>query len=150
MNDLPARHSFLRQCLVVALVVPLMSLACPPSARAQQAPAPASQTTDVGGVTVRVKPKPLEAGAHELVFGVSLDTHSQPLDDNLGETTVLVVDGTALKPARVSGSGPGGHHRDVVLSFDMPSVDFKSVELRIQRAGESSPRTFRWDGAAWR
>jgi hypothetical protein len=104
----------------------------------------------VGGVTVRVKPKPIAAGTRELVFGVSLDTHSQPLDDNLGETTVLVVDGTALKPARVSGSGPGGHHRDVLLSFDVPSADFKSVELRTQRAGESSARTFRWDGAAWR
>jgi len=150
MNDLAARHSFLRQSFVAALVVPLMSLAWPPSTRAQQAPAPVSQTADVGGVTIRVKPKAIEAGAHELVFGVSLGTHSQSLDDNLGETAVLVVDGTPLKPTRVSGSGPGGHHRDVLLSFDVPSADFKSVELRIQRAGESSPRTFRWDGAAWR
>jgi len=150
MNDRAARHSFPRQFLVLALVAPLIGLAWQPSARAQQAPAPVSQTTDVGGVTVKATPKPIEAGALELVFGVSLDTHSQPLDDKLGETAVLVVDGTALKPARVSGSGPGGHHRDVVLSFDVPSPDFKSVELRIQRAGEASPRTFRWDGAAWR
>jgi hypothetical protein len=150
MNDLTARRSFLSRSLLVALVVPLMGLVLQPSASAQQAPTPVSQTTELGGVTVRVKPKPIEAGTRELAFGVSLDTHSQALDDDLGQSAVLVVDGTALKPARVSGSGPGGHHRDVLLTFDLPSADFKTVELRIQRAGETSPRTFRWDGAAWR
>ena len=150
MNDLVARRSFLRQSLLVALVAPLMSLAWQPSARAQQAPAPNSQTTDLGGVTVRVKPKPIEAGTRELAFGVSLDSHSQSLDDDLNQTTVLVVDGTVLKPVRSSGGAPGEHHRDIVLTFDVPSTDFKTVEMRIQRAGESSARTFRWDGAAWR
>ena len=149
MNHL-VRRSFLSRSLLVALLTPLLSLAWQPDARAQQAPAPVSQSNEVGGVTVRVKPKPIEAGTRELVFGVSLDTHTQSLDDNLSDTAVLIVDGTVLKPVRASGASPGGHHRDIVLTFDLPSSDFKAVEMRIQRSGESSPRTFRWDGAAWR
>jgi hypothetical protein len=72
------------------------------------------------------------------------------LDDDLAKTAVLLLDGRETAPSQRSGAVPGGHHREGVLKFSAPSQVPASIELRIQRVRETSPRVFRWDGAALR
>ena len=42
------------------------------------------------------------------------------------------------------GDPPGGHHRRGVLRFKALAPAPAALELRLQRAGEPSPRVFRW------
>ena len=49
-----------------------------------------------------------------------------------------------LAPAVWEGDPPGGHHRKGVLKFDAVNPRPQDIELRITRAGEPKPRSFRW------
>ena len=105
----------------------------------------AVQKNSSGGVTVAVTPQNLAAGAKNWDFNVRLDTHSQELNDDLVKTTTLIDDkGGRHAPVSWEGAGPGGHHRDGTLTFNAISPQVKTIELQIQRPGESSPRSFRW------
>ncbi|MEB2353133.1 MAG: hypothetical protein OZ924_17200 [Burkholderiaceae bacterium] len=112
------------------------------------AQAPSTQSTrsnSQDGVTVKVTPVPQVPGTATWGFKIVLDTHSQELVDDLTRTTTLVTDdGRSLKPTAWSGSGPGGHHREGVLSFAAPEPLPGAFELRVSRAGESKTRVFRW------
>lgn len=109
-----------------------------------QTPAAQVQSTTVQGVTVKVVPQSLGAGG-TWSFQLTFDTHSQSLDDDLLQSTVLVTDdGRELKPTAWKGAGPGGHHREGVLEFSVPEPAARSVELRMQRPGERALRSFRW------
>jgi len=97
------------------------------------------------GVTVDVTPQNLSAGASTWDFKVVLDTHSGELNDDLVKTTTLFDDkGGRHVPLKWDGAGPGSHHREGVLRFNPISPQPQSIELRIQRPGESAPRSFRW------
>ena len=103
----------------------------------------APQTSSQSGVTVKVTPRSL-AGA-EWEFSIVFDTHSQELKDDLLKSAVLVVDGGAPSaPVGWEGDAPGGHHRKGVLRFKAAASAAANVELRLNRAGESAPRVFRW------
>ncbi len=104
----------------------------------------APQTSSQSGVTVKVTPRSL-AGA-EWEFEVVFDTHSQELNDDPLKAAVLVADGSApSSPTGWQGDVPGGHHRQGVLRFKAPAAAAPAkVELRLNRAGESAPRVFRW------
>jgi hypothetical protein len=129
--------------LAAAAAAAVLSLAGLP---ASGQPARAVQSTTVAGVTVKVSPKNLAADAQVWELAVVLDTHSQDLSDDLARTAVLVTDdGRELAPAAWTGAGPGGHHREGVLQFAVPQPAPRAIELRIQRPGESAPRSFRWD-----
>jgi len=102
------------------------------------------QSSSQSGVTVKVTPPRSVAGA-EWEFAVVFDTHSQDLKDDLMKSAVLVVDdGAPLAPSAWQGDAPGGHHRKAVLRFKAPAASPAKLELRLQRTGESGPRTFRW------
>lgn len=78
-------------------------------------------------------------------FSVVLDTHSADLNDDLPQSATLTTsDGRTLKPLGWTGAAPGGHHREGVLTFEIPAPRPTAVELRIARPGESEPRSFRW------
>jgi hypothetical protein len=134
--------------LVAAAIVAMSAAAWHPWAGAQ-AQAPAAQSSAERGVTVKVTPKAF-GPAGEWEFAVVLDTHSTELNDDLVKAAVLVVDGNELRPVSWTGAAPGGHHREGVLKFQAPRPAPQAVELRIQRAGETAARVFRWDGAALR
>ncbi len=104
-----------------------------------------AQKSSAGGVTVAVTPQNLVAGAKNWDFKVVLDTHSGELNDDLVKTAAL-LDGKGGRnvPVKWEGAGPGGHHREGVLRFDPVSPRPDSIELQIQRPGEPSPRSFRW------
>jgi len=104
-----------------------------------------AQRSSTGGVTVAVTPQNLAASAKSWDFKVVLDTHSGELKDDLAKSAVLVVDGGgSYTPTAWQGDPPGGHHREGTLKFNAISPQPKAIELRIQRPGESKPRSFRW------
>jgi hypothetical protein len=123
-----------------------LALACAVAAAfpAAAAELPAARSSE-RGVTVAVTPQQLSPSAASWDFKVVLDTHSQDLSDDLLKSAVL-LDGKGGKHSPVSwkGAGPGGHHRQGVLGFRPLGAGVRAVELQIQRAGEPSPRTFRW------
>jgi hypothetical protein len=105
----------------------------------------APQSSVDGGVTVRVTPLDLSADSKSWSFEVVLDTHSQDLSDDLTQTAAMIDEaGRPHAPLAWEGAPAGGHHRKGVLRFapitPLPAV----LELRVQRPGESGPRTFRW------
>ena len=105
-----------------------------------------TRTNTSGGVTVKVTPKVLAADAPTWEFAVVLDTHSQDLADDLTKAAAIVTpDGARYSPVAWDGAPPGGHHREGVLRFHPVTPTPSTVELQIQRAGESAPRVFRWD-----
>ena len=125
--------------LFIASVITAMSLA--PAAAAEWA----TQKNSQSGVTVDVTPADLSAGAETWDFKLVLDTHSQDLNDDLTKTAVLLdPSANAYVPVAWEGAGPGAHHREGVLRFKPIVPRPASVELRIQRVGETKPRSFRW------
>ena len=107
--------------------------------------ATATQSSNEQGVTVKVTAKSIGLPASQWEFAVVLDTHSADLSDDLAQSATLTTDdGRTFKPAGWLGAPPGGHHREGVLAFDVPAPRPGAIELRIDRPGESAPRTFRW------
>lgn len=105
----------------------------------------AAQKSKSGGVTLTVKPRDLSGDVSAWVFEIVLETHVQELSDDLTRTAVLVDSaGRQTTPTGWLGDAPGGHHRKGLLSFAPLSPQADAVELRIRRAGESAPRSFRW------
>ena len=104
-----------------------------------------AQRSSASGVTVEVTPQNLAAGAKSWDFKVVLDTHSAELNDDLVKTATLLDDeGGRHVPVKWEGAGPGGHHREGTLRFNPIATASGAIELRIQRAGEANPRSFRW------
>lgn len=101
------------------------------------------QVSRYGGVTVRVEPRgfPRE-GMWE--FAVTLESHTEELDDDLVFSATLFADGKPYRPAGWQGSPPGGHHRTGILRFRTITPPPQRVELRIRRADETRPRVFSW------
>lgn len=104
----------------------------------------AAQKNSAGGVTVTVTPQNPAAGGKSWDFKVAFDTHSQDLKDDVVKSAVLVVDGASHAPTGWQGDPPGGHHRAGTLTFNAISPQPNAIELQIQRPGESTPRSFRW------
>jgi hypothetical protein len=122
-----------------------VSATAPVTALAQASSAMAAQTTSERGVSIKVTPKSLGSRNGRWEFSIVLDTHSADLSDDLTQNASLTTaDGRTFKPVRWTGSAPGGHHRQGVLTFEVPAPPPTALELRIVRAGEAAPRTFRW------
>lgn len=104
-----------------------------------------TQTSSASGVTVKVTPKNVAGDAVPWEFVVVLDTHNQDLSDDLVKSAMLLdPDGKQNAPIAWEGAAPGGHHREGVLRFKALSPRPQAIELQITRAGETNPRSFRW------
>ena len=77
-------------------------------------------------------------------FAVSLETHTQPMNDDLAKASVLIAGGKQYLPLGWEGSPPGGHHRKGLLRFEAIAPLPASVELQIRLIGDPSPRSFKW------
>ncbi len=104
-----------------------------------------AQTSSARGVTINVTPKNLASNGGSWEFAIVLDTHSQDLSDDLVKSSLLLDGGGGQhSPTAWDGAAPGGHHREGVLRFKPIAPRPQSIELRIARAGEDAPRSFRW------
>ena len=129
----------------IALAATVLAFCAVPSRWRSRAAQPelAAVSSDTGGVRVVVTPKAVAESAWE--FEVVMDTHTNPLNDDLTKTAVLVDDGgQEYMPLSWQGDKPGGHHRKGVLRFPAPSEQIKSFELQIQGSGGEAKRVFQW------
>ena len=125
---------------LVLAAVPVASLA------QVSATALATQSSSERGVTVKVTPQAMGSPEGRWTFAVVLDTHSADLSDDLVQSASLITnEGRTIKPISWTGAPPGGHHREGVLAFDVAAPQPRTIELRIERPGESSARSFRWE-----
>lgn len=104
----------------------------------------ASQTSDERGVKVTVTPQSLLKETQAWIFEVTLETHTQPLNEDLAKSSTLIADGKPYAALGWKGAPPGGHHRKGSLSFKTITPQPQSVELQIRLTGETAPRTFQW------
>lgn len=121
-------------------VVALMSLVIALGATAAE-----TQTSNAGGVVVRVTPGRLAPGAATWDFQVVFETHTaQRAGDPAQFTVLLDPQGRTHAALRWDGDPPGGHHRKGVLRF-MPIRPVPgSVTLKIRGVGGVPERAFTW------
>lgn len=104
-----------------------------------------SKVSAEGEVTVKITPLELSSKASEWRFEVGINTHSLELSQNLVDVAVLVDgQGKEYRPINWQGPGPGGHHREGILTFKPIVPTPKSVELKILNIG-APVRGFVWD-----
>jgi hypothetical protein len=126
-----------------AIMASLLAAGClVPAAAAELA----TQKNSLNSVTVAVTPRTLSGDAEIWAFNIVLDTHSQDLSDDLAKSVVLLDgSGARYEPVAWDGAGPGGHHREGVLRFKRITPQPQTIELQINRDGESNARVFRWE-----
>jgi len=106
----------------------------------------ADQTSDEGGVIVKVRPVTLLPTAESWRFEVQFSTHTVSLDQDLLKIASLSVgDGQSQAPTVWDGDPPGGHHRQGILEFK-PIVPLPvSLTLTIKEVGGIAARSFTWN-----
>ena len=127
--------------LVAAFAIGAAALYGPAAAAAELT----EQASQANSVNVSVKPTDVSPTAKTWTFQIALNTHSGDLSDDLTRTVKLVDSaGKEQPPLAWEGAAAGGHHRSGVLKFSALSPRPQALELRMQRPGETAPRTFRW------
>jgi hypothetical protein len=112
---------------------------------ALDAAAAAPQTSNEGGVVVRVTPGRFAPGAATWDFEVVFETHTVQLTGDPAQFTVLLdPQGQAHAPLRWDGDPPGSHHRKGVLRFKPLRPAPGTVTLKIRGVGGVSERAFTW------
>lgn len=104
----------------------------------------APQTSNERGIKVTVTPQSIPNEANIWNFEVTLETHTQALGDDLAKSAVLIADGKQYLPLGWEGAPPGGHHRKGWLRFKAIVQQPRSIELQLRLAGDTSPRSFKW------
>ena len=127
------------------------NVAAPPKT-SQNAPGPGTptnglvQTSNGGGVTVAVEWQGIKDG--QLIFSVTLDTHSGSVDQyDLAKLAVLRDSAGTEYRATKWDSSPGGHHRKGTLTFPASAIDTartKSVVMVIRDTAGVKERDLRW------
>lgn len=104
----------------------------------------APQTSNERGIKVTATLQAIPADAKTWTFEVTLETHTQPLNDDLARSATLIADGKQYLPLAWDGAPPGGHHRKGLLRFQATGPQPRSMELQIRLSGDKSPRNFKW------
>ena len=100
----------------------------------------ARREATAGSVQLVVTPVRVEATGAE--FTVVLDNHEIELTMDLARGAALTVGATTWTPARWSGDGPSGHHREGTLRFSAAGPATGSVVLTL--AGFPAPVRLEW------
>lgn len=105
----------------------------------------AAQTSREGGVVVKVVPRISMPGTTSWDFEITLETHTQALNQDLTRSAVLIdAAGNSHAPISWEGDPPGGHHRRGLLRFQPLPGKQTAIELRITAIGGVEVRAFRW------
>ena len=95
-----------------------------------------------GDVEISVLPK---ISGNEVEFKITMDTHSVNLTYDIIELAELTDErGRTRKASGWDGDSSGGHHREGVLKFDLPSPAPKSFILKIRNVSGVKERVFKW------
>ncbi|GAB3766814.1 hypothetical protein GCM10028796_26760 [Ramlibacter monticola] len=110
----------------------------------------ATQTSEVGGVTVAVTPGNLDPDSSLWDFAIAFEAGSRRLDDEVLDSIVLVGDGRRMKPLAWEGEAGGVRgHRAGVLKFIAIRPRPQELRLEMTRPGEAKPRVFRFVFGEW-
>ncbi len=105
------------------------------------------QTETRGAVEVSVQPKNISDDKNiGWSFMVSFDTHSEEINDDVANISVLRdANGKEYTPREWRGDPPGGHHRSGILLFPavIPRPDF--ISFIMKRNGEEKELSFTWN-----
>lgn len=135
---------FLPRIVVLAAAIPFVTTASLAIAQSSGNAALPARNSDEGGVQIVVKPENLGTGSG-WTFGVTMNTHTKPLNDDMTKAASLVDDdGKRYSPLSWQGDKPGGHHRKGILRFPAPAKQPKAFELRIDGVGGVQSRIFKW------
>ena len=95
---------------------------------------------------VRVDVKPVQlAPGHPAKFEVRMNTHSEPLEEDMVAISSLKDNtGRVYQATAWQGSGPGGHHRKGVLEFPKLEGNTESITLIIRKIAKVPERIFEW------
>ena len=127
----------MRRLGAAALMAMLALAACgSDDSPANAAAAPATATA--GEIDITATPTSAEGST---VIRVVFDTHSVDLDFEPVEIATLTVEGRELRATSWDGDGPGGHHREGDLSFD---VEVAPADMALTLELEP-PVTLTWD-----
>ena len=104
-----------------------------------------TQTSNAGGVVVRVTPARLAPEAATWDFQVVFETHTAQLTGDPAQFAVLLDPQGRTHPAlRWDGDPPGGHHRKGVLRFEPLRPAPASITLKLRGVGGVPERVFTW------
>jgi hypothetical protein len=67
--------------------------------------------------SIKVTVAASQCAARTWDFEVTLETHTQSLNDDLSRSSALIADGKQYLPLDWKGAAPGGHHRKGLLRF---------------------------------
>lgn len=126
----------------LAVAVMLAASYAPDGVAAEMVYAP--QTSNEREIKVTITPQNLSSEASAWDFEVTLETHTQALNDDLVRSSVLIVDGKQYSALGWEGAPPGGHHRKGLLHFKAIIPQPRSPELQLRLANDPSPRRFKW------
>lgn len=97
-----------RQRLIAYALVAVIGSSPPCAAGFGEARAAATaQTSSQGGVKITVEPRGFPHGAKTWDFAITLETHTQTLDDDLALSSTLLAGGKPYRPLGWEGSPPG-------------------------------------------
>ena len=100
-------------------------------------------TKQAGAVEIKVKPSQLEVGKN-ILFTVTLDTHSVELSYDLAELAYVEDNlGNKYEPESWSG-GKGGHHLSGELSFAKLKSKANGIKLNFEEI-ENEEVIFEWE-----
>lgn len=103
------------------------------------------QINTEGSVSITIIPPAVLPESEVWVFGVTLDTHSVDLKEDVSAISFLVDDkGNIYKPISWQGDNPGGHHRKGILTFDPIIPKPAYIKLKVSDVGGIPERIFKW------
>ena len=133
-----------------ARIEPTRQAASPAGADPYASGDPQARVDEQGAVIVEVSPSIIDAAAEQIVFDVSLNTHSIDLGMDLAPLATLVTDTGLSVPAALWDAPRGGHHVGGRLTFPSRQGGASVLEgarhltLKITDL-DAAIRIFEWD-----
>jgi len=100
-----------------------------------------SIVNNIKGISIIAKP--INLSSSEIVFEISINTHSGSLDYEMSQISELVINNEKhMKPIKWNGSAPGGHHRYGKIIFSGYDKAINKLKLTIKT--NDTLRIFEW------